>query len=156
MHVICSKNSVLLFSEFCSPTIQFPTMFISQMIFSSQAHHNYLSAMVLFQLFMSWQKIKGFQLKRKKKPVYPTTTLSFWGLGFDTVCFQVRLPQDKLEQLKSEINKFQNKKSATHRELQSLIGMLNFACNVVPPGRTFLRRLINLTIGLKNPITIES
>ena len=27
--------------------------------------------------------------------------------------------------------------------------MLDFACNVVPPGRTFLRRLINLTIGLK-------
>ena len=37
------------------------------------------------------------------------------------------------------------------QELQSLIGKLNFACNVVPPGRTFLRRLINLTIGLKKP-----
>lgn len=106
--------------------------------------------------FHELAKDKGLPIKTKKKPVYPTTTLSFWGLGFDTVCFQVRLPQDKLEQLKSEINKFQNKKSATHRELQSLIGMLNFACNVVPPGRTFLRRLINLTIGLKNPITIES
>lgn len=29
--------------------------------------------------------------------------------------------------------------------------MLNYACSVVPPGRTFLRRLINLTIGLKMP-----
>lgn len=29
--------------------------------------------------------------------------------------------------------------------------MLNFACNVVPPGRTFLRRIINLTIGLSKP-----
>ena len=34
-------------------------------------------------------------------------------------------------------------------KLQSLIGLLNFACSVVTPGRTFLRRLIDLTIGLK-------
>lgn len=27
--------------------------------------------------------------------------------------------------------------------------MLNFACKVVPPGRTFLRRLIDLKVGLK-------
>ena len=32
-----------------------------------------------------------------------------------------------------------------------LTGVLNFACSVVVPGRCFLRRLINLTIGLKRP-----
>ena len=74
---------------------------------------------------------------KTEKTVYPTTQLTFLGLEFDTVCFEVRLPHDKLVQLKSEIKKFQDKKSATLRELQSLIGMLNFACNVVPPGRTF-------------------
>lgn len=37
------------------------------------------------------------------------------------------------------------------QELQSLIGLLNFACAVVPPGRTFLRRLIDLTKGLQKP-----
>lgn len=34
--------------------------------------------------------------------------------------------------------------------MQSLIGTLNYACAVVPPGRTFLRRIINLTRGLQN------
>lgn len=43
------------------------------------------------------------------------------------------------------------KKKATLRELQSLTGVLNFACSVVVPGRSFLRRLIDLTIGLKRP-----
>lgn len=73
------------------------------------------------------------------------------GLELDTLNFEIRLPQDKLTQLKLEIQKFKAKRSATLMELQSLIGMLNFACSVVPPGRTFLRRLIDLTIGLKKP-----
>lgn len=37
----------------------------------------------------------------------------------------------------------------TVKELQSLIGLLNFACNIVSPGRSFLRRLIDLTMGIK-------
>ena len=43
------------------------------------------------------------------------------------------------------------RQKVTLRELQSLIGLLNFACSVVVPGRAFLRRLINLTIGVKRP-----
>jgi hypothetical protein len=33
--------------------------------------------------------------------------------------------------------------------LQSLIGLLNFACSVIIPGRAFLRRLIDLTHGIR-------
>ncbi len=39
----------------------------------------------------------------------------------------------------------------TLRELQSLIGLLNFACKVILPGRAFLRRLTNLTRGTTKP-----
>lgn len=85
------------------------------------------------------------------KTVYPSTTLTFLGLELDTVLFEIRLPQDKLIRLKQQLAKLQNRRSVTLLELQSLIGLLNFACNVVPPGRTFLRRLTNLTIGLSKP-----
>ena len=64
---------------------------------------------------------------------------------------EIRLPLDKLGKLKDQLNHFKFKKKATLRELQSLIGLLNFACSVVPPGRAFLRRLIDLTIGLSKP-----
>ena len=37
------------------------------------------------------------------------------------------------------------------RQLQSLLGLLNFACRVIKPGRAFLRRLIFLTIDVKEP-----
>lgn len=88
---------------------------------------------------------------KAEKTVYPTTTLTFLGLELDTLKFEVRLPADKLESMKSEIRKFQNKTTASLQELQSLIGLLNFACRVVPPGRPFLRRIVNLTMGLKKP-----
>ena len=44
-----------------------------------------------------------------------------------------------------------NQQKATLKELQSLIGLLNFACAVILPGRPFLRRMIDLTIGIKAP-----
>lgn len=88
---------------------------------------------------------------KSEKTFYPTTTLSFLGLELDTLKFEIRLPADKLERLRSEIKAFQNKRTATLRQLQSLIGTLNYACAVFPHGRTFLRRIINLTRGLQNP-----
>lgn len=89
-------------------------------------------------LLAFYQLAKDIGLPIKSaKTVYPTTTLTFLGLELDTLKMEIRLPLDKLTQLKAEIKKFQTKHSATLKELQSLIGMLNFACNVVPPGRTF-------------------
>ena len=43
------------------------------------------------------------------------------------------------------------KKSVTLRQLQAFIGVLNFACSVIVPGRAFLRRMIDLTVGIKSP-----
>ena len=64
---------------------------------------------------------------------------------------EVRLPLSKLEKLRGKLNSAKRNRKLTLLELQSLIGVLNFACAVVSPGRTFLRRLIDLTKGLQNP-----
>ena len=37
------------------------------------------------------------------------------------------------------------------QEIQSLTGLLNFACSVVIPGQAFLRCLIDLTLGVVHP-----
>lgn len=37
------------------------------------------------------------------------------------------------------------------KEIQSLVGLLNFACSVIVPGRAFLRRLIDVRTGMKSP-----
>lgn len=85
---------------------------------------------------------------KHEKTVFPCTTLTFLGLEIDTIKFEIRLPQNKLLHLADIIQLFKNKRTTTLRELQSLIGVLHFAFSVVPPCRTFLRRIINLTKGL--------
>lgn len=46
------------------------------------------------------------------------------------------------------IKDFLYRKKVTLKELQSLYGLLNFACQA---GRAFLRRLFDLTRGLQKP-----
>ena len=43
------------------------------------------------------------------------------------------------------------RRRVTLQEIQSLTGLLNFACTVVVPGLAFLRRLIDLTVGVGKP-----
>ena len=49
-----------------------------------------------------------------------------------------------MSELQNLIQQWANKKQCKRKEIESLIGKLNHACYVVPAGRTFLRRLINL------------
>ena len=86
-----------------------------------------------------------------EKTFGPSTILTFAGVELGTIRCESRLPEDKLLKCKQLIAEFIKKKKATLRELQSLTGVLNFPCSVVVPGRCFLRRLIDLTIGLKRP-----
>ena len=81
----------------------------------------------------------------------PTTTITFLGIEFDTVHMVLRLPSEKLSNLRLQILSILEKKKVSLRELQSMLGLLNFACRVVRPGRTFCRRLIDSTIGIRKP-----
>jgi len=81
----------------------------------------------------------------------PCTNLEFMGIILDTVSMEARLPPDKVERIQASLASFRGKKSCTLKELQSLIGTLNFACKVVPPGRPFLQRMIDLTRNVFQP-----
>lgn len=73
----------------------------------------------------------------------PTTALSFLGIELDTVAMTAALSAARLEELQLLLRDWGQRKSATVKELQSLTGVLNFACSVVRPGRAFLRRIID-------------
>ena len=80
-----------------------------------------------------------------EKTMGPSQCLIFAGIELDTNDLEAHLPEDKLTKCKHAVRGMLDRKSVTLRELQRIIGQLNFACMVVVPGRAFLRRLINLT-----------
>lgn len=79
------------------------------------------------------------------KSVGPTTQLVFLGIVVDSMEGELRLPQEKLSQLQDTLVQWRGRKACRKRELLSLIGSLSHACKVVRAGRTFLRRLIDLS-----------
>ena len=79
------------------------------------------------------------------------TTLPFLGIILDTLRLEARLPEDKLTKCKSLLREFLSRQKVMLKKLQSLTGVLNFACFVIVPGRAFLRRLIDLIIGVTRP-----
>ena len=80
----------------------------------------------------------------KHKVAGPTSCLTVLGIEIDTKAGQLRLPGDKLQRLKALLVSWQIRKQCSRRELESLVGLLNHACKVVRPGRSFLRRMIDL------------
>jgi hypothetical protein len=57
--------------------------------------------------------------------------MTFLGIEFDTVAMELRLPCEKLTELKQRIKLLLGCKNTTLRKIQSIIGLLNFACQVV-------------------------
>ena len=81
----------------------------------------------------------------------PTTCLTFLGIEINTLDGTLRLPQDKFDHLQQTLQLWSRRKSCTRLELESLIGLLQHACRVVRPGRSFLRRLIDLLRPPRRP-----
>ena len=73
------------------------------------------------------------------------------GIELDTVSWELRLPHEKLRRTQTLVAAWRKKKACTKRELMSLIGVLQHACRVVRSGRSFLRRMINLSTVVKEP-----
>ena len=81
----------------------------------------------------------------------PAEVLTFLGIEIDTVRQELRLPTNKLERLLRMVDEWDSKKVCTRRELESFIGILQHACKVIRPGRSFLRRAISLISVAKQP-----
>ena len=83
----------------------------------------------------------------EEKTVAPCTRITFLGLGIDTVTQQVKIPKKKLAECKRRLKNIARKSRVTLKQLQSLLGYLNFLCRAIAGGRAFLQRLVALTRG---------
>ncbi len=81
----------------------------------------------------------------------PTCCLTFLGFMIDSVGMEIRLPQDKLKETEHLVTEWLGYKSALRSDLESLVGKLAHAARVVPPGKTFLRRMFGLLSRAREP-----
>lgn len=75
----------------------------------------------------------------------PATVITFLGIELDTEGLEIRLPQEKLQHTRAILACWRGRKACRKRELLSLIGVLSHASKAVRAGRSFLRRLIDLS-----------
>ena len=82
---------------------------------------------------------------KHSKMVLPTSKVVLHGTESESVAQTIQLP------LRAKLSAMAKGRKASLREVQSLVGSLQFDCRVISPGRTFCCPLINLTLGKSNP-----
>ncbi|XP_077349948.1 uncharacterized protein LOC143998047 [Lithobates pipiens] len=81
----------------------------------------------------------------------PSQAITFLGVSLDTNTMQASLPPDKLTRIRTVLRDFTRARTCTKRQLQSLLGMLNFAMRIIPQGRSFVSRLLALLSHSQDP-----
>lgn len=106
------------------------------------------SCQALLDLFTSLCSELGVPLA-PDKTVGPTAQITYLGLQIDSESQTVSIPHEKLVKVTEKVDTALAANSLTLKKLQSLIGSLSFVCRAISPGRAFLRRLIDLTCGVR-------
>lgn len=143
-----------LFSSFLEWVVRYETgstavtHYLDDFLFVGPADSQHCSFLLdTFRFFMARF---GVPLSAEKTEG-PVTTLSFLGIELYTVSMVFRLPQEKLTRLLDLIEGFCAVRKVTLLQMQSMLGLLVFACRVMPMGRVFSRRLSLATKGARSP-----
>ena len=80
----------------------------------------------------------------------PSTKMVFIGVLFDSISLTLSITDERLNEIRSLVSQWLQKREATLRELQSLIGKLNFVAHCVKPARIFISRLLNWLRRIQN------
>lgn len=92
----------------------------------------------------------GFAINYKKLQG-PCQVLTFLGIEIDFPSVVLGLPADKLDSFINDVQELHQAQSATKKELQSLVGKLSWACQVVQGGRPHLHHIFDCIHTLKGP-----
>ena len=97
------------------------------------------------------------------KACAPSTAMVFLGVHFDTEAMTMSVPQEKLQELRSDLEVWRRKSTAVRRDLQSLLGKLFWVSRVVRHRRPFMGRLLqqlremrDLPGSKKVPLSVDS
>ena len=77
-----------------------------------------------------------------EKSSKPSTVMTFLGVEFNTQNLTMSVPGEKLQELRSDLQLWVRRTTATKRELQSIIGKLFWVSKMVKHSRSFISRLL--------------
>jgi hypothetical protein len=83
------------------------------------------------------------------KTVLPTPIIEFLGIILDTIKMELRVSEERVTNIVAELCQWIGRRSCTKRQLLSIIGKLIFISKVIRAGRTFVRRMIELSKRVK-------
>ena len=78
----------------------------------------------------------------KHKVCEPTQKMIWLGILFDTINMTMSIPEQKLKDIMEELKCWASCTHATRREMQSVLGSLQFVAKVSPPFRLFINRML--------------
>ncbi|CAC5389407.1 unnamed protein product [Mytilus coruscus] len=78
-----------------------------------------------------------------EKACPPCSRMSFLGVWFDTEKMTLEVTPVRLTEILALVNAWLLKSKVFRKEVQSLIGKLNFIASCVKPGRIFISRILN-------------
>ena len=76
-----------------------------------------------------------------EKTEWATTQIVFLGILIDGINRCIAVPEEKRNRAITQLNYLLDKKKATVKELEKLVGFLNFLSKAIVPGRMFTRRM---------------
>ena len=78
----------------------------------------------------------------KHKVCLPSQIMIWLGILFNTMTMTMSIPHDKLSEIMQSLGEWKNRIHATRKEMQSIIGVLQFVAKVAPPVRLFINRML--------------
>ena len=78
----------------------------------------------------------------KGKADAPNTKMMFLGILFDSETMSMCIAEDRIQEVRGELERWEDKTTASRKEVQSLVGKVSFMAKCVRPGRVFIARML--------------
>ena len=121
--------------------------YLDDFLIVAQSYDEYLET--LTELLRLLRKL-GFHINYSKIEG-PTCELVFLGILLNSANMTLTIPEPKLTEIETSMKRFLVSRKVSKRDIQSLVGKLNWVTQCIYGGRFHLRRLINKSNKLRKP-----
>ena len=78
----------------------------------------------------------------KHKVCQPAQRMVWLGLWYDSLEMTISIPKEKMAEIIEELLGWEGRERASQRDMQRLLGLLQFVASVSPPARAFTNRML--------------